>query len=153
MVMQTGSYCNDNPMEQRSALSMFGEEFCDTAHNCLLAVIQLRQGKFPIILAEGLSVNAFQGLLLGSRYDTSIEVDPVGHRAKVLNDCAPTEELDDLELVFGLRKNTAVNEQRTMIYYTVACVCNDVQLDSGDSVDDAQGSSLPNDKGKKSKIG
>nr|GMC53743.1 replication factor A protein 1-like [Ipomoea batatas] len=48
--------------------------------------LQLRQGKFPIILAEGLNVNAFQGLLLGTRYNTSIEVDPVGHRAKVFNE-------------------------------------------------------------------
>nr|GMD12780.1 ATP-dependent DNA helicase PIF1-like [Ipomoea batatas] len=48
--------------------------------------LQLRQGKFPIILAEGLNVNAFQGLSLSTLYNTSIEVDPVAHGAKVLND-------------------------------------------------------------------
>nr|GMC64548.1 hypothetical protein Iba_chr02dCG6010 [Ipomoea batatas] len=39
-----------------------------------------------IILAEGLNVNAFQGLSLGTRYNTSIEVHPFGHGAKALND-------------------------------------------------------------------
>nr|GMC63205.1 replication protein A 70 kDa DNA-binding subunit B-like isoform X1 [Ipomoea batatas] len=39
-----------------------------------------------IILAEGLNVNAFQGLSLGTRYNTSIEVHPLGHGAKALND-------------------------------------------------------------------
>nr|GME06502.1 replication protein A 70 kDa DNA-binding subunit B-like [Ipomoea batatas] len=282
--------------------------------------LQLRQGKFPIILAEGLNVNAFQGLSLSTLYNTSIEVDPVGHGAKVLNDwkdknseliykeivdktyldslltladpirqrktclssletefeqvskhfistvyrlllkrdgfdyyvgcnycnkivhstkglqlhcmnCGQTDgitvrrykvdieifdnvgsvrvkmfnhevhhlllltssniptcendgailqqTLDNLGLVFALKKNTIFSEQRTK--YKVACLCNDVQLDlgesndglfrqslmlgnptkrrldfrqlSGDSVDDSQPSSPPNDKGEKPKIG
>nr|GMC63471.1 hypothetical protein Iba_scaffold741020CG0010 [Ipomoea batatas] len=97
------------------------------------------------------------------------------------NDVAMLQQtLDNLELVFGLKKNTIFNEQRTK--YTVACLCNDVQLDLGESndglcrqslmlgnptkrglilanyqeiasVDDAQASSPPNDKVKKPKIG
>ncbi|XP_031099859.1 replication protein A 70 kDa DNA-binding subunit A-like [Ipomoea triloba] len=281
--------------------------------------LQLRQGKFPIILAEGLNVNAFQGLSLSTLYNTSIEVDPVGHVAKVLTDwkdknseliykeivdktyldsllaladpirqrktclssletgfeqkpiawvrgkirllkrdgfdyyvgcnycnkivhsteglqlqcmnCGQTDgitvkrykvdieifdnvgsvratmfnhevhrlllltssniptcendgamlqqTLDNLGLVFPLKKNTIFSEQSTK--YTVACLCKDAQLDladsndglfrqslmlgnptkrrldfsqlSGDSVDDSQASSPPNDKGKKPKIG
>nr|GMC53481.1 replication protein A 70 kDa DNA-binding subunit B-like [Ipomoea batatas] len=80
------------------------------------------------------------------------------------------QKLDNL--VFGLKKNTIVSEQRTMTYYAVACVCK--QLDSGESndgllmlgnptkrrldfgqlsgdVDNAQASSSFNDKREKTK--
>nr|GMD20489.1 replication protein A 70 kDa DNA-binding subunit B-like isoform X2 [Ipomoea batatas]GME09643.1 replication protein A 70 kDa DNA-binding subunit B-like isoform X2 [Ipomoea batatas] len=88
------------------------------------------------------------------------------------------QTLDNLDLVFVLKKNTIFSERTTK--YTLACLCNDVQVDlresndglfrqslmlgnptkrrldfsqlSGDSVDDAQASSPPKDKGKKPKI-
>ncbi|XP_031126940.1 replication protein A 70 kDa DNA-binding subunit A-like [Ipomoea triloba] len=47
--------------------------------------LQLSQGKFPIVIAQGVNVNAFQGITLSTRYDTTIEVNPPGQHATVLN--------------------------------------------------------------------
>nr|GMC83984.1 replication protein A 70 kDa DNA-binding subunit B-like [Ipomoea batatas] len=47
--------------------------------------LQLSQGKFPIVIAQGVHVNAFQGITLSTRYDTTIEVNPPGQHATVLN--------------------------------------------------------------------
>ncbi|XP_031121217.1 uncharacterized protein LOC116024463 [Ipomoea triloba] len=98
--------------------------------------LQLRQGKFPIILAEGLNVNAFQGLSLSTLYNTSIEVDPVGHVTKL--------DLAD--------SNDGLFRQSLMLGNPTKRRLDFSQL-SGDSVDDSQASSPPNDKGKKPKIG
>nr|GME08947.1 replication protein A 70 kDa DNA-binding subunit B-like [Ipomoea batatas] len=47
--------------------------------------LQLSQGKFPIVIAQGVHVNAFQGITLSTRYDTTIEVNPPGQHATVLS--------------------------------------------------------------------
>nr|GMC51781.1 replication protein A 70 kDa DNA-binding subunit B-like [Ipomoea batatas] len=43
------------------------------------------------------------------------------------------QTLDNLDLVFGLKKNTIFSERTTK--YTLACLCNDVRVDLGESND------------------
>nr|GMC53746.1 replication protein A 70 kDa DNA-binding subunit B-like isoform X1 [Ipomoea batatas] len=45
--------------------------------------LQLSQGKFVIIFAQGVNVNAFQGITLSTRYDTTIETPVAWVRGKL----------------------------------------------------------------------
>nr|GMC47471.1 replication protein A 70 kDa DNA-binding subunit B-like [Ipomoea batatas] len=47
--------------------------------------LQLSQGKFLIIFAQGVNVNALQGITLSTRYDTTIEVNPSGQHSTEAN--------------------------------------------------------------------
>nr|GMC67595.1 replication protein A 70 kDa DNA-binding subunit B-like [Ipomoea batatas] len=130
------------------------------------------------------SVTSVVGLSLGTRYNTSIEVDPVNDGAKALNDwkdknseliykaivdksyldslltlADPIRQrktcLSALEAEFeqvDLREsNDGLFRQSLMLGNPTKRRLDFSQL-SGDSVDDAQASSPPKDKGKKPKI-